>query len=82
MYFPGNKSRVKATIDKETQICMGFEKGGKDACQGDSGGPLICIEQNQKVLHGIVSYGAGQGSTDQNSLTVLIGTTNDRSMDP
>ena len=38
---------------------MGFEEGGKDACQGDSGGPLICEEQNQKVLHGIVSYGAG-----------------------
>ena len=38
---------------------MGFEEGGKDACQGDSGGPLICEEQNKKVLHGIVSYGAG-----------------------
>ena len=49
----------QSTIDKETQICMGFEQGGKDACQGDSGGPLICEEQNQKVLHGIVSYGAG-----------------------
>ena len=41
-------------------LCAGeIENGGKDACQGDSGGPLICEEQNQKVLHGIVSYGAG-----------------------
>ncbi|KAK0161257.1 hypothetical protein PV327_009746 [Microctonus hyperodae] len=42
----------------ESQLCYGFQKGGKDACQGDSGGPLFNIHN---ILIGITSWGDGCG---------------------
>ena len=45
---------------KETMVCAGkFDTGGTDSCQGDSGGPLLCVEGNQPVLTGVVSWGVG-----------------------
>lgn len=44
---------------QESEFCAGTMKGGKDSCQGDSGGPLICVEDNQPVLYGVVSWGSG-----------------------
>ncbi|CAG2057311.1 unnamed protein product [Timema podura] len=42
-------------INKDTMLCAGNLKGGKDACQGDSGGPLV----SNNVLVGVVSWGLG-----------------------
>lgn len=42
-----------------SQICAGFEAGGKDSCGGDSGGPLIIESNGQLQQAGVVSYGNG-----------------------
>lgn len=43
-----------------SQICAGFDLGGKDSCQGDSGGPLVAFDKyNCPYQVGVVSWGDG-----------------------
>ncbi|WP_287308596.1 serine protease [Mesorhizobium sp.] len=44
-------------------MCAGIESGGTDPCQGDSGGPLTKAHGKNPILVGIVSSGAGCGTT-------------------
>ncbi|OXA64161.1 Trypsin-1 [Folsomia candida] len=54
------KEHVEITNE---MMCAGIS--GKDSCQGDSGGGLMCKSQNQEtILCGIVSFGAGCGHED------------------
>ncbi|KAF4522293.1 hypothetical protein B566_EDAN011001 [Ephemera danica] len=42
-----------------SQMCAGFEQGGRDSCWADSGGPLMVGESDSTVVVGVVSTGVG-----------------------
>lgn len=48
-------------VKEESMICAGGV--GTGGCQGDSGGPLVCLENQQYVLRGLVSWGDGECRT-------------------
>ncbi|XP_046988440.1 serine proteinase stubble-like [Schistocerca americana] len=53
------KSQGKKTKILDSQICAGFEVGGKDSCWADSGGPLMVADGELTTVVGIVSTGIG-----------------------
>jgi hypothetical protein len=54
-----DKAYIRNHVREDSMLCAGYAEGGIDACQGDSGGPMICVENNQPVLRGVVSWGIG-----------------------
>ncbi|MEU3606106.1 serine protease [Streptomyces sp. NPDC035033] len=56
--YPGGFRGV--SYRKETMLCAGDPRGGRDACQGDSGGPLVA----RGLLVGLVSWGSGCGEAE------------------
>ncbi|CAH1396046.1 unnamed protein product [Nezara viridula] len=53
------KSMGKKVKIHDSQMCAGFEQGGKDSCWADSGGPLMVGEGQNTMVIGIVSTGIG-----------------------
>ncbi|XP_073988611.1 trypsin-1-like isoform X2 [Rhodnius prolixus] len=53
------RSQGKKVKILDSQMCAGFEKGGRDTCWADSGGPLMVGEGERTMVVGIVSTGIG-----------------------
>lgn len=69
------KTQSSTYLIKDSMMCAGWLKGGKDGCQGDSGGPLICQDgENQPVLTGITSWGFGCGAPNKPGMWTKVST--------
>ncbi|XP_050396597.1 prostasin [Patella vulgata] len=53
---------------RNTNICAGDLRGGKDSCGGDSGGPLICRRDGRDYVAGIVSAGSGCAQINKSAI--------------
>jgi len=50
----------KELVTEASDICVGYEEGGKDTCDGDSGGPGFIFEPDgAPVQVGVISWGYG-----------------------
>ncbi|XP_066993441.2 trypsin-1 [Anabrus simplex] len=55
------KSQQKKVKILDSQMCAGYEEGGRDSCWADSGGPLMIGENDQMTVVGVISTGIGCG---------------------
>jgi trypsin len=60
-----NQANAYNGMVQATEICGGYQQGGKDSCQGDSGGPLVVAQGDKMVQVGVVSWGEGCAGADK-----------------
>ncbi|KDR21542.1 hypothetical protein L798_01695 [Zootermopsis nevadensis] len=53
------KSKGKKTKVLDSQMCAGYEQGGRDSCWADSGGPLMVRDPDRVTIVGVISTGIG-----------------------
>jgi len=63
--FCDEKTGYSGQVNKAVEFCAGqpdknhdgTSDAGGDRCDKDEGGPLVCVEDNQPILYGVVSWG-------------------------
>ncbi|XP_069668904.1 trypsin-1 isoform X2 [Periplaneta americana] len=53
------KSKGKKNKILDSQMCAGYEEGGRDSCWADSGGPLMVGDDERITVVGVISSGIG-----------------------
>ncbi|XP_061727045.1 serine protease Hayan-like [Cydia pomonella] len=68
----GTSRKLPQGPSRDSQICAGEERGGKDTCQGDSGGPAQLQEDCIWRVVGVTSLGRSCGAAETPGLYAKI----------